>query len=66
MERSPDGLSLLVTIALGPGGRERLIVQVPCPGQVWPDIRVGDELERNARRERLAITAIQVAENHDE
>jgi len=43
--RAADGLSLLVTIALGPGGAERLIVQVPCPGGACPDIQAGDELE---------------------
>jgi hypothetical protein len=42
----PDGADyLLVTIALGPGGRERLIVQVPCLRGMCPDIRVGDYLE---------------------
>jgi hypothetical protein len=38
-------MSLLVTIALGPGGHERLIVQVPCSRQACPDIQVGDYLE---------------------
>jgi len=45
VERAADGQSLLVTIALGPGGSERLVVQVPCLGGSCPDIQVGDELE---------------------
>ena len=38
-------MSVLVTIALGPGGQERLIVQVPCSRGVCPDIQVGDYVE---------------------
>jgi hypothetical protein len=45
LEPAPEGTSVLVTIALGPGGRERLIVQVPCSPQGCPDIRVGDYVE---------------------
>jgi hypothetical protein len=45
--RSSDGASMLVTIALGPGGGERLIVLVPCSSGKCPDIRVGDYLEED-------------------
>jgi hypothetical protein len=45
VERAADDLSVLVTIALGPGGQERLIVQVACPRRVCPEIRAGDYLE---------------------
>jgi len=45
VERSPDGTSLLVTIALGPGGQERLVVEVPCSSRTCPDIQAGDYVE---------------------
>jgi hypothetical protein len=45
VERSADGMTALVTIALGPGGHEQLIVQIPCPRQACPDIQVGDYVE---------------------
>lgn len=47
VERSADGTSLLVTIALGAGGRETLVVQIPCgaaPAAPCPDVQVGDYL----------------------
>jgi hypothetical protein len=47
VERSGDGSGLLVTIALGPGGRESLVVQVPCGSDGaagCPDVQVGDYL----------------------
>jgi hypothetical protein len=44
VETTAGSQSLLVTIALGPGGQERLVVQVPCVDGICPDIQVGDEL----------------------
>ena len=42
VERAADGNSLLVTIALGPGGDERLTIQVYCTDGQCPDVQVGD------------------------
>jgi len=43
MEQTPDGKHLLVTI--GVTKNETLVVQISCPGERCPDVRVGDYLE---------------------
>ena len=44
VERAPDSSFLLVTIALGPGGSERIVIQVHCENGQCPDVREKDEV----------------------